>query len=323
MTISDADAGDDQHHEHRERVDQDRAGRRGSCPAVSQRPGDRELRALVGELAEHLDERRRPRPRTRATHESRREPGGARAARCRCRSSVISAAPAERQEAGRARRRRSSSSAQRRQLSTSRSSRRRAMATIRPRPTTTSEAATAITASAKICPSPLPKWRENAISARFAPFSMISSESSTISGLRRMQHAERAGREQEARRRSGTGDVRPQHRRPSAAVRPARVAAEDHAADRGDQQDDRGDLEGEQVVGQEQPPDLARAAERVASTSAAPREAPVRLSRRSTTTISTSSAPAATTAAERLPAGRRPPRARPPRRPGRRSRTGT
>src|SRR5205085_5204234 len=72
-----------------------------------------------------------------------------------------------------------------RSLSTSRSRFRREMATIRPRPTTTSEAATAMTASAKICPAPFPWWRAKAISARFAPFSMISSERSTISGLRR------------------------------------------------------------------------------------------------------------------------------------------
>src|SRR5205814_768837 len=69
--------------------------------------------------------------------------------------------------------------------STSSSSRRRPIATISPRPTTTSDAATAMTASAKICPSPPPCWRAKAISARFAPLSMISSESSTISGLRR------------------------------------------------------------------------------------------------------------------------------------------
>src|SRR5207248_9826278 len=70
--------------------------------------------------------------------------------------------------------------------STSRSSLRRAIATISPSPTTTSEAATAITVSAKICPSPRPWKRENAISARFAPLSISSSESSTISGLRRI-----------------------------------------------------------------------------------------------------------------------------------------
>src|SRR5215204_3417953 len=70
-------------------------------------------------------------------------------------------------------------------LSTSSSSRRRCTATIRPRPTTTSEAATAITASANTCPSNSPWWRENVISARFAPLSMISSERRTISGLRR------------------------------------------------------------------------------------------------------------------------------------------
>src|SRR5262249_38219311 len=70
-------------------------------------------------------------------------------------------------------------------LSTSSSSLRRWTATISPSPTTTSEAATAITASAKICPSRSAWFRENVINARFAPLSMISIESRTISGLRR------------------------------------------------------------------------------------------------------------------------------------------
>src|SRR5262249_51802876 len=70
-------------------------------------------------------------------------------------------------------------------LSTSSGSRRRDIATISPRPTTTSDAATAITAIAKICPAPSPCWRENEIRARLPPLSMISSESSTISGERR------------------------------------------------------------------------------------------------------------------------------------------
>ena len=59
------------------------------------------------------------------------------------------------------------------------------MATMSPSPTTASEAATTMTARAKICPSPLPDWRAKAISARLPAFSMISSASSTISGLRR------------------------------------------------------------------------------------------------------------------------------------------
>src|SRR3954470_11395929 len=43
---------------------------------------------------------------------------------------------------------------------------RRYIATIRPSPITTSQAATTITISAKICPSPVPVMRLNAISAR-------------------------------------------------------------------------------------------------------------------------------------------------------------
>ena len=59
------------------------------------------------------------------------------------------------------------------------------MATINPSPTTASDAATTMTASAKIWPSSFPDWRANAIRARLPAFSMISSASSTISGLRR------------------------------------------------------------------------------------------------------------------------------------------
>ena len=51
------------------------------------------------------------------------------------------------------------------------------------------------------------------------------------------------------------------------AIDLARVGAEDDAADGRDEQHDRGDLEGEQVVGEEQPSDLGGAAE----ASAAPR----------------------------------------------------
>ena len=47
----------------------------------------------------------------------------------------------------------------------------RLSATTRPSPTHTSEAATAITASAKIWPSPFPHRRANAIRARFDPLS--------------------------------------------------------------------------------------------------------------------------------------------------------
>ncbi len=54
-----------------------------------------------------------------------------------------------------------------------------------PSPMQTSQAATVITMIARICPSPLPHMRENAISARLAPLSISSRQSSTTSGLRR------------------------------------------------------------------------------------------------------------------------------------------
>ena len=70
-------------------------------------------------------------------------------------------------------------------VSTSSGRRRRAIATISPRPTQTSAAATAITESAKICPSISPWSREKPTNERFAALSMISSERRTINGLRR------------------------------------------------------------------------------------------------------------------------------------------
>ena len=139
-------------------------------------------------------------------------------------------------------------------------------ATIRPRPTTTSEAATAITASAKIWPSPSPWWRENAIRARFAAVQHDLEREQDDQRAAAQQHAERAGREQERGDREVPGDVGPDHsgRSPSASGLAGAWRAEDDAADRGDEQHDRGDLEREQVVGEEQAPDLGRAAERVA-----------------------------------------------------------
>src|SRR4029453_17157925 len=71
-------------------------------------------------------------------------------------------------------------------VSTSSERFRRLSATTRPSPTQTSDAATAITVSAKIWPAPLCQWRESAISARLPAFSISSSESSTMSVLRRM-----------------------------------------------------------------------------------------------------------------------------------------
>ena len=85
------------------------------------------------------------------------------------------------------------------------------IATTRPSPTHTSDAATAITASAKIWPAPLCQWRENAISARLPPFSMISSESSTISGLRRMSTPSAPIPNRKAATREVPGDARAVH----------------------------------------------------------------------------------------------------------------
>ena len=145
----------------------------------------------------------RPRPRRRRRRSTRRVESQPAARReIRVPASVIRIAPRRAARAGRARRRRSS--AQLRERSTSRARLRRWMRDDEPRPTTTSDAATAITASAKIWPAPLPALRANAISARFAPFSISSSESSTISGLRRTSTPSAPIAEEERRRRRGT-----------------------------------------------------------------------------------------------------------------------
>jgi hypothetical protein len=57
---------------------------------------------------------------------------------------------------------------------------------MRPRPSTASAAATTMTVSAKIWPSAFPSCRANAINARLPAFSISSSASRMISGLRRM-----------------------------------------------------------------------------------------------------------------------------------------
>src|SRR5438067_9419576 len=96
---------------------------------------------------------------------------------------------------------------------------------------------------------------------------MISSESRTISGLRRSRtpRAPVANRNAATARYHAMSGPSMRHLRIGAApgLAPG-VRAEDHAADRGDEQDDRRHLEREQVVGEEQPPDLGRAAERAA-----------------------------------------------------------
>src|SRR5437773_12240817 len=133
------------------------------------------------------------------------------------------------------------------------------MATIRPRPTTTSEAATAITASAKIWPLDSPCRRENAIRARFAPLSMISSESSTISGLRRSSTPRTpvANRNAATARYQAISGPRTDLSfvdQLAGRRRAARMRAEDDRADGRHEPHERGDLEREQVAGQEHPP---------------------------------------------------------------------
>src|SRR5512146_880907 len=144
-------------------------------------------------------------------------------------------------------------------LSTSSSTLRRPMATISPRPTTTSEAATAITAIANTWPSSCPKRRANAISARFAPFSMISTESRMISGLRRTStpSAPVTKRSPARTRYQPTSG-------PCIVLHRSRVGAEHDAADRGDEEHDRRHLEGQEMVGEEEPADRRRRAERAA-----------------------------------------------------------
>ena len=123
-------------------------------------------------------------------------------------------------------------------------------------------------------------------------------------------HPERADPEQHRRDDQVPADA--------GAVHLARVfllarRAEDDAADGGDEQHDRGDLEREQVVGEEELADLGRAAEGVGDLGRVLRLSPH--ASPSTTTTSTSSAAAATTAAVRRSGG--PPAhgasARPPR----------
>src|SRR2546423_4743957 len=134
---------------------------------------------------------------------------------------------------------------------------RRPMATIRPRPTTTSEAAIAITAIANTWPSSCPNRRANAIRARFDPFNMISTESRMISGLRRTSTPSAP-----VTKRSAASTRYQPTSGPCIVLQRPGVRAEHDAADGGDEQHDRGDLEGEQVVGEEESTDRGRRAER-------------------------------------------------------------
>src|SRR3954469_25000753 len=144
---------------------------------------------------------------------------------------------------------------------------RRPIATIRPSPTTTSDAAIAITEMAKTWPSSWPNWREKVIRARFAPFSMISTLSRMISGLRRIStpsapttNSSPESARYQATSGPSTGLLDPLQLRDALLL--ARGRAKGHAAERGDEQHDRGRLEREQVVGEEHLPDRRRRAER-------------------------------------------------------------
>src|SRR3954451_11426588 len=141
-------------------------------------------------------------------------------------------------------------------LSTSSSRLRRPIATIRPRPTTTSEAAIAITAIANTWPSSWPRRRTNTIRARLTPLSMISTESRMISGLR----LTRTPTAPVTNSRAATTRYQPMSGPCIFFQRPG-VGPEHDAADGRDEQHDRGDLEREQVVGEEEPADRRGGAE--------------------------------------------------------------
>ena len=191
--------------------------------------------------------------------------------------------------------------------------------------------------------------------------SMISTESRMISGLRRTSTPTAPIDEQHRRQHHVPGDAHaagpPSSRPPRPSSRPSRAqeperredvlvlvladpssaAGEYDPADGGDQEHDRGDLEGDQMVGQEQVADRGGRAERVGfAVGGGERRAVVPERHRPvpSSAISSSTSTAAQHGAEprspeatgprrqgESPAGVR--RSSPPRRPGRRSRTGT
>ena len=101
-------------------------------------------------------------------------------------------------------------------------------------------------------------WRANATSARFAALSMISSESSTISGLRRSITPSAPIPKSTAETARYQGTSGPITRASSSAA----FVPSTTPPDCGDEQHDRRDLEREQMIGQEEAADLRRAAER-------------------------------------------------------------
>ena len=82
-------------------------------------------------------------------------------------------------------------------------------------------------------------------------------------------------------------------------LEPGAPAREHDGADRGDEQQHRGDLEGEQEVGQQQPPDLAPACRSPRASRRPPRRAPLRPVPRMAIDSSTNSAPANSALAQR------------------------
>ena len=207
------DAGHDQEHEHRDRVDEDLqlgvdAGARRRSSRAS-----RHLAVLArwpssdDQRADRADEReRRSRP-----SRSPRRPGRAACSRGR---SIDRAEQREQQDQpapGRRTRRliRCSSCSS----STSTGRLRRLIATIRPSPTVTSQAATTITISANTWPASPPCMRANATSARLPALSISSRHSRITSGLRRISTPLRRCR-RSAPRPSGTSRCSPVVLRP-------------------------------------------------------------------------------------------------------------
>src|SRR5207244_5837280 len=113
-----------------------------------------------------------------------------------------------------------------------------------------------ITEIAKICPSSRPCRREKAIRSRFAALSMIATEGRRISGERRSITPSAP-----VAKRSALRTTYHWMSGPCIALQLPCVGTEHDAADGGDEQDDRGDLEREQVVRQEELADRRRRAE--------------------------------------------------------------
>ena len=175
--------------------------------------------------------------------------------------------------------------------------RRRDIATISPRPTTTSDAATAITAIANTWPEPSPLLARERDQGEVAAVEHDLEREQHDQRRAAQQHAERADREEDRADREVPGDVRPEHRVSRVTVTGCRLREwwpRIDAADRRGEQHDRRHLEREQVIGQEQAPDLRRAAERRVISASCERRPPAVVP--TATMISTRIAAAATIA---------------------------